>query len=91
VLAALTRKKTLPHGGLLQAAWAGSQERFWKRELFWRDDNPQHDGAYNLLWPQPRRFRRDGARAISERVRRLFNPFAVRSRRFKPPAKWLWK
>ncbi len=78
VLGGFDAEKTLPHGGLLQAAWAGSQgEILGSGNFFGASDNPQHDGtAYQLTLAQPLPFFGATVRArYLNASAGFFNPF----------------
>jgi uncharacterized repeat protein (TIGR01451 family) len=78
VLGGFDAEKTLPHGGTLQGAWAGSQgEILGSGNFFGANDNTQHDGsAYQLTLAQPLPFFGATVRArYLNASTGFFNPF----------------
>lgn len=78
VLGGFDAEKTLPRGGKLQAAWAGSQgEILGSGNFFGASDNAQHDGtAYQVTLAQPLPF--FGATVRAQYLNAstgFFNPF----------------
>jgi hypothetical protein len=78
LLGGFDAEKTLPRGGLLQAAWAGSQgEILGSGNFFGASDNAQHNGtAYQLTLAQPLPFFGATVRArYLNASAGFFNPF----------------
>jgi uncharacterized repeat protein (TIGR01451 family) len=78
VLGGFDAEKTLPRGGTLQAAWAGSQgEILGSGNFFGASDNAQHDGtAYQINLTQPLPFYGATVRArYLNASAGFFNPF----------------
>jgi len=78
LLGGFDAEKTLPHGGTLQAAWAGSQgEILGSGNFFGATDNAQHNGnAYQLTLAQPLPFFGATVRArYLNASTGFFNPF----------------
>lgn len=77
LLGGLDAEKTLPHGGSLQLAWAGSQGEIMGSGNAFGTDNTKHDGmAYQLTLAQPLPFFGATVRAhYLNASAGFFNPF----------------